>query len=155
MTCECEILYECRICRSIFRSVSNFILHKRNYCQERYNCVIHLKCSNSQEEDFTAVNESISDKKDDAKQNLKNKKSLGSLIESLAQKKQFGFERNDFSISEFYKGYKHGVPVDENCKTKMQLNLDHINGSDAGVFQTLTKSQDYCENKMQELQLEV
>ncbi|KAK5650805.1 hypothetical protein RI129_001834 [Pyrocoelia pectoralis] len=36
ITYECDIMYECRICRTIFRSLANFILHKRNYCQELY-----------------------------------------------------------------------------------------------------------------------
>lgn len=33
---ECDIIYECRICRSLFRSLANFILHKRVYCQDTY-----------------------------------------------------------------------------------------------------------------------
>ncbi|XP_043271530.1 uncharacterized protein [Venturia canescens] len=33
---ECDIVYECRICRSLFRSLANFISHKRVYCIEKY-----------------------------------------------------------------------------------------------------------------------
>lgn len=33
---ECEIMYECRMCRNIFRSFANFVLHKRNYCRDSY-----------------------------------------------------------------------------------------------------------------------
>lgn len=29
---ECEIIIECRICRQLFRSTTNFLLHKREYC---------------------------------------------------------------------------------------------------------------------------
>lgn len=32
---ECDILYECRFCRTIFRSLANFILHKRRYCRDK------------------------------------------------------------------------------------------------------------------------
>lgn len=32
-------MYECRTCRTIFRSLANFILHKRSYCLERFNPV--------------------------------------------------------------------------------------------------------------------
>lgn len=39
LTFECDILFECRKCRSIFRSLANFILHKRNYCQDRFHTV--------------------------------------------------------------------------------------------------------------------
>lgn len=37
---ECDVMYECRICRTIFRSLANFILHKRVYCTENYNHTI-------------------------------------------------------------------------------------------------------------------
>lgn len=33
---ECDIIYECRMCRSLFRSLANFILHKRSYCHEKF-----------------------------------------------------------------------------------------------------------------------
>lgn len=35
------------------------------------------------------------------------------------------------------------------------MNLDRIDGSGSGVYQTVTKNQDDCENKVEELQLEV
>lgn len=31
---ECEIIFECKICRSLFRSFSNFLDHKRDFCQQ-------------------------------------------------------------------------------------------------------------------------
>ncbi|KAG6450956.1 hypothetical protein O3G_MSEX006832 [Manduca sexta] len=34
---ECDILYECKVCRNIFRSLANFISHKRVYCKETFN----------------------------------------------------------------------------------------------------------------------
>lgn len=34
---ECEVIYECRICRSLFRSLANFISHKRVYCTDKYD----------------------------------------------------------------------------------------------------------------------
>ncbi|EEZ97246.1 hypothetical protein TcasGA2_TC011044 [Tribolium castaneum] len=37
ITYECDVLYECRTCRSIFRSLANFILHKREYCREKFS----------------------------------------------------------------------------------------------------------------------
>lgn len=33
---ECDIMYECRVCRSIFRSLANFLLHKRKYCTDKF-----------------------------------------------------------------------------------------------------------------------
>ncbi|XP_057339111.1 zinc finger protein 800 [Microplitis mediator] len=37
LTYECEVIYECKICRSLFRSLLNFISHKRIYCVEKFN----------------------------------------------------------------------------------------------------------------------
>ncbi|XP_047740746.1 uncharacterized protein LOC108680352 isoform X2 [Hyalella azteca] len=34
---ECEVLYECKVCRSLFRSVVNFLAHKRIFCTQNYN----------------------------------------------------------------------------------------------------------------------
>lgn len=33
---ECELLYECRVCRNLFRSVVNFLAHKRIFCTQHY-----------------------------------------------------------------------------------------------------------------------
>lgn len=38
---ECDIIYECRICRSLFRSIVNLISHKREYCREKFNITLH------------------------------------------------------------------------------------------------------------------
>lgn len=31
---ECNIVYECKVCRSLFRSLANFLYHKRCYCKK-------------------------------------------------------------------------------------------------------------------------
>ena len=33
---ECNIIYECRQCTNLFRSLANFIAHKRIYCKDHY-----------------------------------------------------------------------------------------------------------------------
>ncbi|VVD01618.1 unnamed protein product [Leptidea sinapis] len=38
---ECDLLYECKVCRNIFRSLVNLISHKRIYCKEKFNDVKH------------------------------------------------------------------------------------------------------------------
>lgn len=42
---ECDVIYECRVCRSLFRSLANFISHKRVYCREKFNVSLCRKTS--------------------------------------------------------------------------------------------------------------
>lgn len=37
---ECDIIYECRICHSLFRSIVNLISHKREYCRDNFNITL-------------------------------------------------------------------------------------------------------------------
>ncbi|KAF4517597.1 hypothetical protein B566_EDAN008586 [Ephemera danica] len=38
---ECNVILECIKCRSLFRSIANFISHKRAYCNKPYNAETH------------------------------------------------------------------------------------------------------------------
>lgn len=39
---ECDLIYECKVCKNLFRSLANFISHKRIYCCDLYS-VIHTR----------------------------------------------------------------------------------------------------------------
>ncbi len=39
---ECNVVYECRVCLSLFRSVGNLVAHKRDYCHHAYRDVKHV-----------------------------------------------------------------------------------------------------------------
>ncbi|XP_017788542.1 PREDICTED: zinc finger protein 800 [Habropoda laboriosa] len=43
---ECDLVYECRICKSLFRSLMNFISHKRIYCKEKFDITFARNSSN-------------------------------------------------------------------------------------------------------------
>ncbi|XP_077294989.1 uncharacterized protein LOC143917373 isoform X2 [Arctopsyche grandis] len=44
---ECDIIYECRVCRNLFRSLANFISHKRVYCCEKFKTSLHPHFNNN------------------------------------------------------------------------------------------------------------
>lgn len=44
---ECDLIYECKVCRNIFRSLVNFISHKRVYCQTTFNTSRHFHFTNN------------------------------------------------------------------------------------------------------------
>jgi len=39
---EINLMYECKICFSVFRSLANLIAHKRTFCKGKYDGVMHL-----------------------------------------------------------------------------------------------------------------
>ena len=39
---ECNLIYECKSCMSLFRSLANFISHKRTFCRMRYRDRRHV-----------------------------------------------------------------------------------------------------------------
>lgn len=55
MTRECDIIYECRVCRNLFRSLANMISHKRVYCKTSYSYTKHCLNRNHMIEDYTVV----------------------------------------------------------------------------------------------------
>ncbi|XP_055946369.1 uncharacterized protein LOC129976689 isoform X2 [Argiope bruennichi] len=51
---ECNIIYECKICANLFRSLANFLYHKRCYCK-KHLCEDMLLFDNFEEETQTVV----------------------------------------------------------------------------------------------------
>ena len=39
---EINLMYECKICQSVFRSLANLISHKRTFCKAKYDSVQHM-----------------------------------------------------------------------------------------------------------------
>lgn len=42
---ECDIIYECRYCRNLFRSLINFVSHKRTYCRGFHEAISSSKAA--------------------------------------------------------------------------------------------------------------
>jgi len=38
---ECNLIYECKVCFNLFRSLANFISHKRTFCKNKSKTVLH------------------------------------------------------------------------------------------------------------------
>nr|XP_012143282.1 PREDICTED: zinc finger protein 800 [Megachile rotundata]XP_012143283.1 PREDICTED: zinc finger protein 800 [Megachile rotundata] len=106
LTYECDLVYECRICRSLFRSLVNFISHKRIYCKEKVDVTFARKsfC------DYTTIIRTESDNEKTQKlfhghcendgnfksqiSEEKQKKDLTSIITMLQKKHTENFQNN-------------------------------------------------------------
>ncbi|XP_076298711.1 zinc finger protein 800 isoform X2 [Lasioglossum baleicum] len=51
---ECDLVYECRICRSLFRSLVNLISHKRIYCKEKFDVTFCRRSSENHDSVLTS-----------------------------------------------------------------------------------------------------
>ncbi|XP_066257036.1 uncharacterized protein [Euwallacea similis] len=69
---ECDVMFECKICRTIFRSLANFLLHKREYCIEKF---LSTDCLNN--------NSTFQLNLDPIKNSQSESSSLGKVIEKL------------------------------------------------------------------------
>lgn len=159
LTNECDIIYECRVCRSIFRSLFNFIMHKRSYCQEKFSHVTQTSWTRNNDDDYLDIiyketsEGTDTDKVENEEQNKTSKKSLNSIIEGLAQKKQFGLDMQN-AFNEQCEQLNNECLVEGRDKEKNILNLESIEGTSSGVFMTL-KSQDVSQNKLEKTKVEV
>lgn len=52
---ECDLVYECKVCRNLFRSLANFVSHKRVYCREQFSDAKHVLPAHRLVEDSTVV----------------------------------------------------------------------------------------------------
>ncbi|ELT97172.1 hypothetical protein CAPTEDRAFT_196053 [Capitella teleta] len=54
LTEECDIIIECKVCKSMFRALPNYLAHKRVYCLESYQDT-RLSFIQSQREEYTMI----------------------------------------------------------------------------------------------------
>lgn len=119
---ECNVIYECRVCSSLFRSLANFLAHKRFYCKKhccetmvlfdrKWLDEIRMKksASSTPEEKAKSIPEQISEC---FKQDLNERP-----VNDDDKRAEFCSERND-SLR----------PVEPNRKKLNDLNENHLDG---------------------------
>ncbi|XP_059615157.1 zinc finger protein 800 isoform X2 [Phlebotomus argentipes] len=139
MTNECDIVYECKVCRNIFRSLANFISHKRVYCRQKFNASqhFHFPSNGFIDQDISTIiqaeqeytNYSVKDKPPEAVG-----KDLSSIIDRLTAKKSV---ERIMRLSDFYDRVHHKLTQDEVIQRNHVLQLDRTPGSSVAVYQTV------------------
>ncbi|XP_020706291.2 uncharacterized protein LOC105686520 [Athalia rosae] len=161
---ECDVIYECRICRSLFRSLANFISHKRVYCTEKFNVTLCKKTRKDHtisEATFVEDPRSIGDigtqEHDNSMRILRSqatrslpKKDLTSVIHMLQEKRNDDIdESDDISLSANNEIRKTRLKslhaptrahsASEKDRVPQQIVLEPINTSKTAVYQTATQ----------------
>ncbi|CAK1546021.1 unnamed protein product [Leptosia nina] len=153
---ECDLLYECRVCRNLFRSLANFISHKRVYCKEKFNCKVHSHFIKTNDEmqkikrleesyhNFFQENVDIDSNKDDEiEDRIPLTKDLTSIVEKMVISKGVAEEQIDNQDIVLQKIPKSAVAVyqtiqSENNKSNMLCEvteLDNILSRENAVMQ--------------------
>lgn len=158
---ECDVVYECRICRSLFRSLANFISHKRVYCIEKFNVTRSGAICNDKilnkipAETVIPHQESAEDDKSrETDNNIRilrsqvvrkaSKKDLTSVVDMLQRKRFEDINENlskpsselEKSNSEVSSQASLGSEGDQ---TKQQVLLEAIDSTKTAVYQTVTE----------------
>lgn len=139
LTSECDVLYECRVCRNIFRSLTNFISHKRVYCRKLFNAAQHFHFQNDGflDQDIATILQAEQASQNKAKKahaDILNK-DLSSIIERL-RRKQHKLS-TELSMTDYYDKVNHKLTQDDLSRQQHLLQLDRVPTTEAAVFQTV------------------
>lgn len=147
---ECDIIYECRVCRSLFRSLANFIAHKRTYCQDVFSyqarrflvssiiitltAIFRIYAIFQDEEQLfiNSENSLYAVKTQEESESEKKSKDLSSIIERLGKRVDITFQANSKKIET--------VPFTPDVEIKNILSLQNTGENHAGMFQTITEN---------------
>lgn len=142
---ECDIIYECRACRNIFRSLANFISHKRIYCKSNFNTAQHFHFRTDGGDcigkDVATIVQADQDYYDShvigSGPAAKPVKDLASIIDRLVRKEQTGRSMN---LSDFYQQAAEKVALEKQKQTQPVLQLESVSDCRVAVFQTVREA---------------
>ncbi|CRK95105.1 CLUMA_CG008583, isoform A [Clunio marinus] len=145
---ECDLIYECKVCRNIFRSLTNFISHKRVYCRSSFNASdhFHFRDNGFQVQDISTIiqaEQEINNNPNGAAGILPGaddkSKDLSGIVERLLWKQH---QSRTSNLNDFYdqihtsKKVNHDDSMSSSQKSQT-LKLNRVNDSDIAVYQSL------------------
>ncbi|XP_012528875.1 zinc finger protein 800 [Monomorium pharaonis] len=135
---ECSIIYECCVCRSLFRSIVNLISHKREYCKEKFDITLRKRVLNSCNVHSTrkSIMHMFKAQQTSNKEGVKNdrilrsqvskgssKRDLSAIIDVINKKQEEYIEKqikNENAISQSPDDHVHLETTDTNCSAIYQ-----------------------------------
>lgn len=136
---ECDLIYECKVCRNIFRSLTNFISHKRVYCRSSFNATdhFHFRDNGFQVQDISTIiqaEQEINNNPNGAAGMMSGtddkSKDLSGIVERLLWKQH---QSRTSNLSDFYEQ----ISTTRNESSQQTLKLNRVNDSEVAVYQSL------------------
>lgn len=130
----------------MFRSLANFISHKRIYCKTSYYSSAHQNFHNDGQgfsQDITTIVQAEGDFIGTVKNSKNNEKDLGSIIERLIKREKASRLRK---LSDFYEQVNNKLTQDELLQNRHVLHLDAVPQSNVAVYQTVKGADDVGDN---------
>lgn len=137
---ECDIVYECKMCRNLFRSLANFISHKRIYCKATYCSALKYDFHNdgkSFSQDISTIVQAEENFIETAKNGKTSEKDLSSIVERLIKREKAS---RLLKLSDFYEQINSKLTQDELLQQRHVLHLDVVPESNVAVYQTVKSS---------------
>jgi hypothetical protein len=140
---ECDLIYECKVCRNIFRSLTNFISHKRVYCRSNFNASdhFHFRENGFEVQDISTIIQAepeINNNPNGAAGILpgtdEKSKDLSGIVERLLWKQH---QSRNSNLNDFYDQIQTGKKDDPSSHKVHTLKLNRVNDSDIAVYQSL------------------
>lgn len=129
----------------MFRSLANFISHKRIYCKSTFNSSIHFNFNNENgparySQDITTIVQAENDFIATAQSGGNGRgheKDLSSIVERLAKRERIN---QMMTLSDFYEQVNNKLTQDQQLQKKHELKLDAVPMSSVAVYQTIEGS---------------
>lgn len=119
----------------MFRSLANFISHKRIYCQQQFNASIQFGFGNDGQfsQDLTTIVQAENDYMHVGNGKHQDK-DLSSIIERLAKRER---TNRMLKLNDFYEQVNKKLTQDEIVQQKHELQLEYDAETQAAVYQTV------------------
>ncbi|XP_031617793.1 uncharacterized protein LOC116337400 [Contarinia nasturtii] len=143
---ECDIIYECKVCRNMFRSLANFISHKRVYCKATYSLSLNHDFHNDGQgfnQDISTIVQAEGDFLGTVKSSKNNEKDLSSIVERLIKREKTS---RLLKLNDFYEQVNKKLTQDDIMRKRHVLHLDVVPESNVAVYQTVKDEHDTSDN---------
>lgn len=148
---ECDVIYECKVCRNIFRSLANFISHKRIYCKASFSSSMHSNFhndGNNLSQDISTIIQSEGAFIGAARNGKTHEKDLSSIVERLVKREKAS---RMMKLSDFYEQVNNKLTQDKFLQKQHVLQLDVVPESNVAVYQTVKSATDAGDNMKDEV----